>query len=73
MVNKRNFLGPSGEDWTPETEARGERHIGRDGGKGARGKRKREADTASVTIRFILPDDKLQGPNSRSLSSHLTY
>lgn len=35
-------------------------------------KRETEAEIASVTIKFMAQDDKLQGPDSRSLVSHLT-
>lgn len=41
-------------------------------GKGLRTKRKTEAETALMTVKFIEQDNKLQGPDSRSLGFHLT-
>lgn len=40
--------------------------------KGLRVKRETEAETVSMTVKFIVQDDMLQGPGSRSLVSHLT-
>lgn len=41
-------------------------------GEGLRVKRKTEAEIASMTVKFVVQDGKLPGPDSRSLLSHLT-
>lgn len=41
-------------------------------GERLRVKRKTEAEIASMTVKFIVHNGKLHGPDSRSLVSHLT-